>query len=60
LTVFIEVEPAEPAIRKVKLDLLAQPALRTDAVALADDHPERAEVEARVRAIELPQARKIS
>ena len=38
---FIEIEPTEPAIGKVKLDLLAQPALRTDAVAVADDqHPD--------------------
>ena len=37
----IEIEAAEPAIGKVKLDLLAQPALKTDAVAVADDqHPD--------------------
>src|SRR5262249_12251711 len=36
----VKIEPTEPAIGKVKLDLLAQPALRTDAVAVADNqHP---------------------
>src|SRR5262245_39578156 len=37
----VEIEAAEPAIGKVKLNLLAQPALRPDAVAIADDqHPD--------------------
>jgi hypothetical protein len=37
----VEVEATEPAIGKVKLDLLAQAALGTDAVAVADDqHPD--------------------
>ncbi len=33
----VEVEPAEPAERQPILDLLAQPPLRADAVAVADD-----------------------
>jgi hypothetical protein len=37
----IEIQVAEPAIGKVKLDLLAHPAFRPDAVAVADDqHPD--------------------
>ena len=37
-----QVEFAEPAIGEVQLDFLAQPALRTDAVAVADDeHAQR-------------------
>src|ERR1700681_2484233 len=37
----IEIEVTEPAIGKVEFDLLAQAALRTDAVAVADDqHPD--------------------
>src|SRR5262245_14852004 len=37
----LEIEATEPAIGKVKLHFLAQPALRTDAVAVADDqHPD--------------------
>src|SRR5215469_17371809 len=37
----VKIEPTEPAIGKVKLDLLAQLALRTDAVAVADNqHPD--------------------
>src|SRR5215472_2073412 len=37
----VEIEATEPAIGKVKLDFLAQPALRSDAVAVADNqHPD--------------------
>src|SRR5262249_47368786 len=37
----VEIEATEPAIGKVKLHFLAQPALRTDAVAVADNqHPD--------------------
>jgi hypothetical protein len=37
----VEIEPTEPAIGKVKLHFFAQPALRTDAVAIADNqHPD--------------------
>src|SRR5215468_4902132 len=37
----VEIEATEPAIGKVKLDLLAQAALRSDAVAVADNqHPD--------------------
>ena len=37
----VEIEAAEPAIGEMKLDLLAQPALEADAIAVADDeHPD--------------------
>ena len=37
----VEIEAAEPPIRKMKLDLLAQLALEADAIAVADDeHPQ--------------------
>ena len=37
----VEVELAEPPIRQMQLDFLAEPALRADAVAVADDeHPD--------------------
>ena len=37
----VEIEATKPAIRKVKLDLLAQPPLGADAIAIADDqHPD--------------------
>jgi hypothetical protein len=37
----VEIEPAKPSVRKVKLKLFAQPPLGADAVAIADDqHPD--------------------
>src|SRR3546814_12297798 len=33
----VQAEPAEPAIRQVEMNLVAQPALRPDAHAIADD-----------------------
>src|SRR5437868_10951461 len=37
----VEFETAEPAIAEMKFDLLAQPPLQTDAIAVADDeHPD--------------------
>ena len=33
----VEIKPAEPAIGKMEFDLLAQLALRTDSVAIADN-----------------------
>jgi hypothetical protein len=33
----VEPEPAEPSVREVEVDLLAQPLLRADAEAVADD-----------------------
>ena len=37
----VKVEPAEPAIRQMKLDLLGQLALRAQAVAITDNqHPD--------------------
>ena len=37
----VEIEATKPAVRKVKVDLLAQPPLGADAVAIADDqHPD--------------------
>jgi hypothetical protein len=38
----IEIEPAEPPISQVQLNLLAQPPLEADAVAVANDqHPDQ-------------------
>ena len=40
-TASVEAEPAEPAIGQVEMNLLAQPPLRADAEAVADDqHPD--------------------
>ena len=37
----IEIEPAEPAVGKMQFDLLAQPPLKSDAVAVAhNEHPD--------------------
>ena len=37
----VEIEATKPAVRKVKVDLLAQPPLGADAVAIADNqHPD--------------------
>ena len=37
-----QAEPAEPSVAQVQMDLLAQPAFRADAVAVADDqHPDQ-------------------
>jgi hypothetical protein len=37
----VEIEATKPAVRKVKVDLLAQPPLRADAITVADDqHPD--------------------
>ena len=33
----VEAQPAEPAIGQIAVNLLAQPTLRTDAEAIADD-----------------------
>jgi hypothetical protein len=36
-----EIEPAKPSVRQMQLDFLAQPPLKADAVAIADDqHPD--------------------
>src|SRR5262245_19265225 len=37
----VKIEPAKPSVREMQLDLLAQPSLKPNAVAVADEqHPE--------------------